>query len=187
MLNMIINQRLDGEFPVIDLSDIILRELSEDDLCDYFNYMRKPEMALHLTADNYPESLSCARNDLRYWMGLFKSGRSCYWGIELKSINRLIGTIGFNVISTKHSRGEISYDLDSAFWHQGIMSKVLKAVLNFVDKKLFLVRVQATVAVDNIGSIKVLEKCGFVQEGRMSKFEIIQARHVDYYMYARVK
>ena len=40
---MIDRKYLYSPFPTLDLGDIILRELTDADVEDYFNYMSKPE------------------------------------------------------------------------------------------------------------------------------------------------
>lgn len=181
-----ISQYLFQPFPVIDLNDIVLREITEDDAQHYFNYMSRPEMSSFLTDSNRPTTFEEALTEVKYWGSLFRNKRSFYWGIALKSNNQLIGTLGFNVIYFAHMRAEISYDLDYEYWGKGIMLKSIKAILKFADLALGLVRVQATVIKDNERSIKVLERTGFLPEGILKKYEIVEGVHKDYYMYARV-
>lgn len=173
-------------FPVMDLSDIILRELVDEDASDYFDYMSRPEMSEYLSTGTMPQNLESALNDVKYWGGLFRNKRSFYWGIALKDNNKLIGTIGFNNVSSTHLRAEISYDLSSKFWGKGIMLKSMKNVLKFSDNSLGLIRIQATVVINNTPSIKLLERCNFIREGILKKYEVIMNEHKDYYMYARV-
>lgn len=173
-------------FPIIDLGDIILRELTDDDAQDYFDYMSKNEMKQFLTSYTLPSDLDHALREVRYWGSLFPNKRSIYWGIVYKETNKLIGTLGFNMIAFNSSRGDLSYDLDYAFWGKGIMLKSVKAVLNFADFTLALIRVEAKVLVYNHRSTKLLKRCGFVQEGLMKKYDVIQGEYKDYFLYARV-
>lgn len=173
-------------FPVLDLDDIILREINDDDATDYFEYMSRPEMSSFLSEANFPKNLDQAFSELRYWGGLFRNKRSFYWAIALKQSNRLIGTAGFNTISIVHSKAEISYDLNFDYWGKGIMLKSIKNILKFADYKLQLMRVQATVITDNERSINLLQRCGFNNEGILRKFEVINSVHKDYFLYARV-
>ena len=175
-----------GPFPELNLGDIILREITEDDALDYFNYMSKKEMTGFLTKDNIPENFERAKEEVQYWGGLFPSKRSIYWAIAFKHDNKMIGTAGFNLISFSNSRADISYDLDPDYWGKGIMLKSIKGILEFADQALRLVRVQATVITTNDRSIKLLERCGFQQEGTLRKYELVEGQHKDYYMYGRV-
>lgn len=180
-----IKDYLRGVFPVLELDSIVLRELVEEDAQDYFSYISKPEVASYISEDNRPSNLREGVDELRYWSNLHKYQRSFYWGIALKSNNQLIGTAGFNSISITHKRAELSYDLDSAFWGQGIMLKSIKNILQFADK-IGIIRSQATVAMGNIRSINLLERCGFTQEGILKKYEIVEGEYKDCYMYGRV-
>jgi [ribosomal protein S5]-alanine N-acetyltransferase len=175
-----------NEFPVIDLGDIVLREIEESDARDYFHYMDMPEMKGFLTKDNRPGSVQEAKEEVIYWGSLFPQKRSIYWGIALKETNELIGTAGFNLISFQNSRAEISYDLSPKYWGKGVMLRSIKAILKFADDALELVRIQATVITDNDRSLKLLERTGFRREGLLEKYEVVEGVHKDYYMYARV-
>lgn len=175
-----------GPFPVIDLGDIVLREIRDGDSPDYFRYMSDDRMLGFLTRENRPETLEKATEEVNYWRSLFPAKRSIYWAIATKSDDKMVGTAGFNNILFPHDRAEISYDLDPDVWGNGIMLKSIKGILKYADNVLSLKRVQATVIIDNERSIKVLERCGFEKEGYLKKFEIVEGEHKDYFMYARV-
>jgi ribosomal-protein-alanine N-acetyltransferase len=179
-------QSLYQPFPRIDLGEIILREIEDKDVRDYFEYMGREDMAPFLTDDNKTDTIEKAEKELNYWKSLFPNKRSFYWAIATKDNDKLIGTAGFNMISVAHLRTEISYDLNPDFWGKGIMLKSVQNILKFADNNLGLVRAQATVVATNERSIKLLERCGFVKEGYLKKFEIVDGQHRDYYLYARV-
>ncbi len=175
-----------GDFPALDLGDVILREIEESDARDYFEYMSNNAMEGFLTKENRPNSVEKALEEVKYWGSLFPQKRSIYWAIALKESNKMIGTAGFNLISFPNSRAEISYDLSPEYWGRGIMLKSINGILKFADVALELVRIQATVIIDNERSIKVLERTGFKKEGLLKKYEVVEGEHKDYYMYSRV-
>jgi len=179
-------QHFFSDFPAMDLGNIILREITKNDAFDYYSYMNRSEMDAYLTKDNQPQTVESAEEEVTYWGSLFPNKRSFYWGIALKNNNKLIGTAGFNTISFANSRAEISYDLDPDYWGKGVMLRSIKSILKFADNQLGIVRVQATVIIDNERSIKLLERCGFKKEGVMPKYEVVEGIHKDYYMYGRV-
>jgi len=147
--------------------------------------MSSPKMQQFLSNDHIPKNLESALDDLVYWYKLFVEKRSIYWAITDKN-DQMIGTGGFNHISFKNARAEISYDLDPDYWGMGYMSKSLNTILEFAKNQLELVRVQATVATDNHRSIKLLERCGLIQEGILKKYEIVAGQHKDYFMYSKI-
>ena len=175
-----------GDFPALDLGDVILREIEDSDAQDYFEYMSNNAMEGFLTKENRPNSVEKALKEVKYWGSLFPQKRSIYWAIALKESNKMIGTAGFNLISFPNSRAEISYDLSLEYWGKGVMLKSINGILKFADVALELVRIQATVIVDNERSIKVLERTGFKKEGLLEKYEVVEGEHKDYYMYSRV-
>ena len=172
-------------FPVIVLGDIILRKISiEDDCIDYFNYINSPKVNKYLSDDDIPKYLEKAQVELAYWGRLFDYRHSFYWAIAIKETNKIIGTCGFNYWNKTHNRAEISYDLDYNYWGKGIMTKAVKAISDFCMETMRAQRIQATVALDNVPSIKVLEKSGYVAEGILKKYGVLQGEVKDFYMYA---
>ena len=175
-----------SDFPAIDLGDFILREILESDAQDYLDYMNRLEMKDFLTQDNIPSSFEKAIEEVNYWRSLFIRKKSIYWAIIDKNTDKMIGTAGFNMISFANSRAEISYDLNPDYWGRGVMSTSIEAILKFSDLVLEIVRIQATVIVDNHRSIKLLERSDFDKEGLLKKYEIIEGEHKDYYMFGRI-
>jgi ribosomal-protein-alanine N-acetyltransferase len=61
---------------------------------------------------------------------------------------------------------EITYWIDRSFWGQGIATAALKSFLLLVQTR----PIAGRVAFDNLGSQRVLEKCGFVRIGSDTGF-----------------
>lgn len=174
-------------FPVIDLGDIILRNICADnDYNNYLNYISTPQVSKYLADGDVPSSPESAKTELNYWARLFDIRVGFYWAIALKNSNNLIGTCGFNYWNRDHKRAEISYDLDYNYWGQGIMTRAIEAISNFGLQTMQVQRIQATVALDNIPSIRVLEKTGFTRESLLKKFGILQNEPRDFYMYVKL-
>jgi ribosomal-protein-alanine N-acetyltransferase len=77
-----------------------------------------------------------------------------------------IGLFGLKIGSPKYKRAEVWFKLHPIYWNKGYATEVLNAVLDFGFKDLNLHRIHAGCAVENFGSIKVLEKAGMILEGR---------------------
>jgi RimJ/RimL family protein N-acetyltransferase len=88
------------------------------------------------------------------------------FAIESNSSSEFMGLFGFKIGSKKYSRAEVWYKLRPYYWNKGFATEALKAVIHFGFETLKLHRIQAGCAVENIGSIKVLEKAGMIREGR---------------------
>ena len=87
------------------------------------------------------------------------------WEIAIRQDNSIIGHCGFFDIDKANCCAEISYCLKSGLWGQGIMTEALDEMLKFGFEDYGLNRIVAKVMKDNAGSVKVLQKLGFVQEG----------------------
>lgn len=175
------------QFPIIKLkNNIFLREIQLDhDYSDFYKYITRPQVAKYLSSDDIPSNIESARIELGYWERMYIRKASIYWAIALEEKNKIIGTAGFNFWNQEQRRSEISYDLDPEFWGKGIMTDSIEAITNFGLEEMKVQRIQATVAIDNFASIKVLEKNGYKREGLLNKYGFLQGEAVDFFMYAK--
>lgn len=106
------------------------------------------------------------------------------FAIEDKLNQKFIGLFGLKLGADKYKRGEVWYKIYVDFWKKGYATESLKAVINFGFDKLNLHRIEAGCAVDNIGSIKVLEKAGMTREGRARQILPLKTGWSDNFEYA---
>ena len=79
-----------GDFPEINLGDIVLRQIKESDAQDYLYYMNHDSMEGFLTKENRPDNMDKALEEVQYWGSLFSNKQSIYWAIALKENNIMI-------------------------------------------------------------------------------------------------
>lgn len=80
--------------------------------------------------------------------------------------DRVIGTICFrNIQSSVYSSCEIGYKFSTDSQHQGYATEAMEKVLDIIFDDLQLHRVMAMVLPDNIPSIRLLVRLGFLCEG----------------------
>lgn len=90
--------------------------------------------------------------------------------IYLKDTDILIGEVILSeVVRGNLQSGWIGYFLDQDFNGKGYMTEAVEAVVRYTFNELGLHRIEAGVMPHNIGSIKVLLKAGFTQEGTARK------------------
>ena len=98
-----------------------------------------------------------------------------------------VGGIGFLLHSdVERISAEIGYWLGQAFRGRGIATEALKAVTRYAIERHGLKRVYAVPYEWNPASCRVLEKAGFVLEGRMRKSAIKDGKVIDQLLYAYV-
>ncbi len=74
---------------------------------------------------------------------------------------------------------EITYWIDKNFWGKGIATNALKDFLTLETARPIFGRV----AYDNLGSQKVLEKCGFVKIGTDKGFANARQKEIEEFIY----
>ena len=99
-----------------------------------------------------------------------------------------IGGIGIHLQQDVHRRSaEIGYWLGEPFWNQGIMSRALSTVTDYAFSAFDIMRMYALVFEGNEASCRVLEKAGYILEGRLRKSVTKDGITIDSFMYAKIR
>ncbi len=157
-------------FPVLIIDEnYVLREQADEDTAAFYEYYSKdPDVTRYILA-TVPTSLEEAHAEIQYCRNLFYHKRGIYWTLARRDNNQIIGSVGL-YMNNHHHRAEICYDLAKAYWRKGIMDKVLRKVIDFSFEKLSVHRMEALTLKENIASIGILLKLGFVREGALRKY-----------------
>lgn len=101
------------------------------------------------------------------------------WGITLKGEDKVIGSCGFYLFNLESSHAETGYELNRAYWRQGIVSEAMTAILTYAFNELDLARIEAVVDDVNERSKDLLLKLGFTHEGTLRKRFYFRERFLD--------
>jgi ribosomal-protein-alanine N-acetyltransferase len=172
-----------SDLPALETERLILRKQRLEDAADLFAYGSDPEVFRYTGWETYT-SLADARSFLESTLARYERGEPAYWGIERRASGRLIGSIGFEWWAPEDFAAEIGYSLGRPYWNQGLMTEALRAVMRFGRDTLDLHRIQARVEAENIGSRRVMEKCGMQYEGAMRECVFGDGRFIDLQLYA---
>jgi ribosomal-protein-alanine N-acetyltransferase len=155
-------------FPVIITGRLILRQMNEDDLTDFFLLRSNEKVMAKL--DKVPAK---SVNEVKVLLGkiteAIANDTGIVWALCLKENNKLIGSVGFHNIYKDHYRAEIGYALFPDFQRKGIMKEVMPAMLEFGFNKLRFHSIEAKVNPVNEASIGLLESFGFVKEAHFKQ------------------
>ena len=98
-----------------------------------------------------------------------------------------VGGIGYVLQhDVERVSAEIGYWLGEPFWGRGITSEALAAVTRYAIEQHQLTRLFAVPFAYNTASCRVLEKAGYVLEGRLRRSAIKDGQIVDQFQYAYV-
>ena len=78
-----------------------------------------------------------------------------------------------------HGEAEITYWIDKKYWGKGIATKALQYFLTIENSRPIFART----AFDNLGSQKVLEKCGFIKVGTDKGFANARQAEIEEFIY----
>lgn len=106
------------------------------------------------------------------------------FAIEELNTGKFLGLLGFKLGSKKYNNAEVYYKLNVNYWGKGYATEALNLVLDFGFYNLKLHRIVAGCAIENIGSIKVLEKVGMKREGHARQTLPLKSGWSDNYEYA---
>lgn len=150
-------------FPLLETERLVLRKITKRDLNDLLFLRSDPDVMLYLDSPKATSIREIKELVTKIDTGL-KLNTAVAWGISLKNATELIGTISFHRIEKAHHRAELGYILKPAYWKQGIISEAVNAVITYGFKQIHLHSIEAHVNPSNAGSIRLLEKYGFVKE-----------------------
>lgn len=144
----------------LETDRLILRKLEVDDApAVYRNYASNDNVTKYLTwpthasvADSYSYTNSVVQS--------YKSGRHYEWAIVPRNFGEVIGAISIVRMREKEDDVEIGYCIGEAFWHQGITSEALTAIIQFVKDDMRPRRIFAGHDINNPHSGSVMKKCG---------------------------
>ncbi|MDR2182632.1 MAG: GNAT family N-acetyltransferase [Clostridiales bacterium] len=141
---------------------LILRKIHTDDFNAFAEYYGHPAVAESLFGHPDIDKATIA-DAFDFNMGL----EICF-SIVLKSTGKVIGNIHF-VNITEHYLAEVGYILHPDHWGLGLMTEALAAAVNFAldDYGLGLAKIRAATAMDNMPSVRLLERLGFTHEATL--------------------
>src|SRR5690242_9918675 len=165
-------------FPTFTTNRLFLRQIQLDDAADLFATFSDEsvmEFYGHLPHCSIDESVELIRQQ-HTW---YAEHAGIRWGITLKGEDRVIGSCGFYGFDEGFHRAETGYELNRAFWRQGIMSEAMSAILTYAFSEPALNRVEAVVDDVNERSKGLLRKLGFAHEGTLRRRFFFRNRFLD--------
>jgi RimJ/RimL family protein N-acetyltransferase len=152
--------------------DITLRITTPEDLEQLFLFQLDPEacyQAAFMAKDHADKEAYIAKHT-PFLSDPTKTTRTILMN------GKIIGSVSKFIM---HGDAEITYWIDKQFWGQGIATKALTEFLKIETTR----PIYGRIAFDNIGSQRVLEKCGFVKIGTDRGFASARQAEIEEYVF----
>ena len=172
--------------PELDTERTRLRRVGWEDAADLFAYGSDPEVSRFVGWDTH-QSVADAEAYIAATIEKYEGQQLADWAIEHRGDRKFIGTVGFLFWETHEAAAEIGYVMAKPYWGQGIMTEVVQEVMRFGWDVMGLNRIQAHTEAENVGSRRVLEKCGLQYEGCLRERVRSGDRFVDLLLYAALR
>jgi RimJ/RimL family protein N-acetyltransferase len=130
---------------------VVLRAVQEDDLPAFFEHQNDPDAA---TMAGFPTRELPAF--MAHWQKVLQDPTNVNCTIVVN--DEVVGNIASFV---QDGQREVGYWIGRAFWGKGVATAALRMFLADVEQR----QVHAYAVKQNIGSLRVLQKCGFTVVG----------------------
>lgn len=151
----------------------------------------KGNIILTTTTENDPELIELLKSEdilynmseKRLYTGKIITG--FFFRIEVDGIP--VGEIALKNIKWFNRKGEISFYIGEDYQNKGYAGKALKMLLYHSFNRLNFHRIEAETYEFNKQSIRLLEKAGFILEGRARKAKYANGEYIDILYYGLLK
>ena len=150
-------------------NNIRLRDVIETDLQIFYEQQLGPEATQMAAFPSRSEEAFMA-----HWRGKVLANDS----VQVQTI-LFNGEVAGNIVCFEQlGEREVGYWLGKEFWGKGIATQALEEFLKTIETR----PLYAHVAKHNLGSKRVLEKCGFTIAGEANFFSEILGKDIDEYI-----
>lgn len=152
----------------LETDRLILRKfIREDAAAMYKNWASDDEVTKYLTWPSHPNQ-KVSQSVIEDWINSYSNQSYYQWAIVPKdNKDEPIGSISVVHMVENASIMHVGYCIGKAWWHKGITSEALKAVMDFLFDDVGAKRIEARHDPRNPNSGKVMKKCGMRYEGTL--------------------
>lgn len=149
---------------------LILRRFTIDDAAAmYKNWASDTGVTKYLMWQAHKD-VSVSAEVLRDWVSNYAKNDFYQWAIVFKEFSDdPIGSIAVVSADETVGKAHIGYCIGKPWWHKGIMSEALGAVIDFLFDEVGVNRVESRHDPRNPNSGAVMKKCGMKYEGTLRR------------------
>lgn len=171
--------------PILETMRLVLRPFVLTDVEDMFaNWASDPEVTKFLTWPTHT-SVEVSRYVLNDWVPHYAETNYYHWAITLDG--HAIGSIAVVDHDDRVGKAHIGYCIGRKWWHKGVMSEALQAVMDFLFDEVGYQRLESRHDPRNPHSGGVMRKCGMKYEGTLRQSDWNNQGVCDACWYALLK
>ncbi len=168
--------------PELRTERLWLRAMELRDAPDVFEYARNPDV-LRYTTGTAPREVSETEAFLK---GALSDPTTYFWAIRDHPNGPVVGGIELGVGAPEV--GRLDYAMAASHWSRGLTTEAVRAVTTWAFASIpRLARIESAVVPENVGSWRVLEKCGFNRIGETTEHWAKQREPVRLWHYRLVR
>lgn len=157
----------------LETERMVLRDHYPSDLPTHHNLL-SDEKAMYYLPDICTHSMAESEANLQFAMKETGSyaREHVYLRMEDKRTGSHIGEIGYTVsaFTPLGKLADLGYFIYPRCWNQGYTSEAVKELMRFAFMEDGVYRMSAGCLKENIGSFRVMQKCGFMKEAEFIQF-----------------
>ena len=160
---------------------MMLREFEPSDLDTLVELLGNENVSKYLSSRMpYPYT----HQDAQWWI---TTGSKQGYIRAITEGSELLGCIGVETGHFEENRsGEIGYWLGEPHWGKGVATAAVTQITDHIFDQTELVRLIAPVFAPNLASMRVLEKCGYTEEGVARRACFKGGQFYDKHIYAKI-
>lgn len=172
-------------FPVLETERLLLRRIRNSDKHDMFEIRGNRETMKYIPRP-VANTVEDAEKVIDMIDGFVERNERINWGITVKGLDKMIGVIGYVRMNEDAHRSEVGYVLHHAYLRQGFAGEALDAVIQYGFKVMKLHSIEAIIRPDNIASMSMVEKRGFVREALFRDYVFHEGKYYDEAVYSLI-
>ncbi|MFA9556329.1 GNAT family N-acetyltransferase [Evansella sp. AB-rgal1] len=174
------------DIPTIETQNFLLRGISLEDAESLYSFMSDRETMKYITP--FPvTTLEEMENKVNDSIESFLRQKEIPWVIIHKADNELIGMFRFHKLHLWHKKTEMGAVIRDDFQRKGVMTEILKPLLEFGFLTLQLNRIVGDLFASNKGSQRLMGKFGFHKDGQLRQTDFDGEEYHDTIVYSLLK
>lgn len=168
----------------IEFGEYVIRDWARVDAGSIVRYANSGKIAMWVR-DRFPSPYTASDAKVFLARVAEQNPRTVF---AIATRREAVGGIGLEFGEDVHRfTAELGYWLGEPFWGRGIMTDAVRLFTAWAFEYLAVHRIHAAVFDGNDASVRVLEKAGFQQEGRLRASVFKNGRILDQLLYAKIK